>query len=222
MPNFGFSAFLKLVCSNPKPQARQVSQRLTPSTGGYDYHRSLKQRVQKYLLSGDDFRSVLASTKEIIQAPERNSAIAGLNKLHEWRSKNPGVISVGEPRSYQSPSGEFSVIYTPSFIISQDGRTTAFHIWNNMSPALTKTPVYGALSLFQSKETNELREAIDLGVLSLRDLNEYKLSDVPDHVEIGDQMARGIDRLFLKTRSELAASDERTERAPADRPRPLI
>ncbi|MFS2149749.1 hypothetical protein ACCD05_01385 [Rhizobium sp. Rhizsp42] len=74
VPKFGFSAFLKVINANPRPQRTSVRKRCGPSTGGYDFHKSLRHRVQQVSFNGLSREAVLASTHQISQEPERKSA----------------------------------------------------------------------------------------------------------------------------------------------------
>lgn len=130
VPKFGFSAFLKLINSNPKPQKRLVRDRFRPSTGGYDFHKSLRQRVQRIAFENLSFRDALASTAEIGKAAERESAIKGLRQFSEWRDKNLGDLSACDSFLFESPKGFFKVEFTPNFLIELNGRRTAVHLWN--------------------------------------------------------------------------------------------
>ena len=67
MPTFGFSAFLKLICLNDRPSRTQLRSRLQPSEGGYDFHRSLRQRAQRYLMYGETMEEVVASIGDIVR-----------------------------------------------------------------------------------------------------------------------------------------------------------
>jgi len=74
MPTFGLSAFLKLICLNERPGRTQMRARLSPSTGGYDFHRSLRLRAHRYLVDGQSMEDIVASIAEIVRAPEQASA----------------------------------------------------------------------------------------------------------------------------------------------------
>lgn len=77
MPSFGFSAFLKLLSLNDRPQRTLMRSRLLPSDGGgYDFHRSLKLHAKRFLAGGEPLETLLASAALIQRAPERRSLIA--------------------------------------------------------------------------------------------------------------------------------------------------
>lgn len=130
IPKFGFSAFMKLLNANPKPQRRLVRDRYQPSKGGYDYHKSLKSRVQQIALGELSFQQVLDSTAQITKLSERESARRGLKRFVEWRKQNSGLLESTAGLLFSSPKGLYKVEFTPNFLLEMDGRRTAVHLWN--------------------------------------------------------------------------------------------
>jgi hypothetical protein len=59
IPKFGYSAYLKLLNANPKPRKSIIRNRYKPSSGGYDFHKSLRQRVQQIAFGGLSFQSAI-------------------------------------------------------------------------------------------------------------------------------------------------------------------
>lgn len=142
---FGFSFLLKLICLNPKPQKRAVRERHKPSKNGFDYHRSLRLRIQQIAFGGMSSADALASTEEIIKVPERASAKRALERFALWRDAHPGALETCPPLTFASPRGLFRVFFQPDFLVELDSRRTAIHVWNTRYP-LSRNLVLGALS----------------------------------------------------------------------------
>ena len=202
MPTFGFSAYLKLICLNSKPQIREVRKRLEPDGSGYDFHKSLRALCRKYILNKEDILELTQSAQKIVQAPERNSALYGLRNLANWRAENPGTVVEFEPATFQSPADIFSVRFVPDFGIEIGTRRTAVHIWNTKRPELERRFVYGALALFPAVYAGMAHRPDDVAVLSLRNENLYCLSDVGDATAFGLAVATAIEKLFQKVAQE--------------------
>ncbi len=134
MPTFGFSAFLKLICLNDRPQRTQMRDRLQPSSDAYDFHRSLRLRANRFLVRGESMETIVESIAGIVKAAEQNSVRTGLSALTEWRRQNPGEIIEFPPAMLESPTGSFRVNFTPDFGMLSRGKRTAVHIWNTKRP----------------------------------------------------------------------------------------
>lgn len=202
MPTFGFSAFLKLLSMNDRPQRTAIRTRLLPSEGGYDYHRSLRARCNRYLVDGEPMVDVLRSCSDITTAHEERSARAGLENLREWREANPGPTLAFPPKILVSPNDVFRVHFTPDFGVTLDGLTTAVHIWNTARPPLIPRMVYGALSLFPALYDGD-NAPDDLAVLSLREPRLYRLSEATDHSVLGARLVTQIERIISEISEEL-------------------
>jgi hypothetical protein len=215
VPTFGFSAFLKLISFNTRPQRSLIRQRLSVSESkGYDFHRSLKLRAKRYLADGVPLADVLLTVQEISRASERRSAESGLTQLGIWRDRNSGSISSFEPVLFESPAKNFKVQFLPNFGIRMNERVVAVHIWNTAKPDLDTRMMYAALSLFPSLYADKDERPDDIGVLSLLDLKLYRLSEVEDQTEIGRRLIRRLDDIFEEVRREPA----RPSKPPKDRP----
>lgn len=214
MPTFGFSYFLKLLCLNERPLRTEIRKRLTPSDGAYDYHRSLRLRVQRALIQGEDFDEVITSTDQIVRDPERTSARAGLEALRDWRAENPGPLMPCASAVWESPDAEFKVRFDPDFAMALDGGVTAIHIWNSLRPALEDRMVYAALSLLPAAHADHHEPPGDFGVLSLQTSRLYRLSDAPDHSLLAGRLVTGLDQLIEDMRDQLERD------APLERDRP--
>ena len=215
MPTFGFSAFLKLISLNARPQRTLIRQRLSGSRSeGYDFHRSLKLRAKRYLVDDVPLQDVLLTLEEVRRIPERRSAKIGLERLGIWRDLNPGSILNFEPVLFESPAKNFKVQFFPNFGIRFGGQTVATHIWNTAKPDLDIRMLYAALSFVRSLYTDQEDRPDDVGVLSLPDLRLYRLGDVEDQSEVGLRLVRRLDDLFGEIRRE----PERPAGPPKDRP----
>jgi hypothetical protein len=214
MPTFGFSYLLKILCINERPQRTEIRRRLQPSDSAYDYHRSLRLRIQRHLMRGEDIDDVIASTDEIAQPPERNSARTGLERLRDWRAANPVPVFECAPVIIESPDGRFRVRYEPDFGIVLSGRRTAVHVWNNIRPNLQDRMVYAALSLVAEGYGSGGEALEDFAVLSLQTGRLYRWSDVPDHSLLAARLVTALDRLVTDLLGELEGPPE----GPEDRP----
>lgn len=199
MPTFGFSAYLKLVCLNSKPQLSEIRKRLDQEKkSGYDFHRSLRLLAHKLIVEGQTIETLSTEIGQIVKLPERTSAIAGLRALANWRRRNPGRILGFQNATYQSPDNVFGVTFSPNFGLEIDGKKTAIHVWNTKRPKLEDRFVYGALALFPRIYSQTDDRPDDLAVLSLRDERLYRLSDVGDRSEFGAAVASAIESLFKR------------------------
>jgi hypothetical protein len=204
VPTFGFSAFLKLVSLNTRPQRTLMRRRLSSAgqSGGYDFHRSLKLRANRFLVERVALPEILLSVEDIKRIPERNSARKGLEQLGAWRDQNDGEILAFEPVLFESPAKNFKVQFSPNFGIRHEGRPVATHIWNTAKPDLDVRMVYAALSLFPSLYADHDQRPDDLAVLSLRNGQFLRLGEVEDHTEVGLRLIRRLDELFEEVRRE--------------------
>ena len=203
MPTFGFSAFLKLISLNVRPQRTLVRQRLLATrSAGYDFHRSLKLRANQYLVDGVPLPEVLLTAEDIARAPERRSAKTGLERLGIWRVLNAGPILSFEPVLFESPAKNFKVQFLPNFGIRLGGETLAVHIWNTAKTDLDIRMTYAALSLFPALYADEKAQPDDIAVLSLPNSRLYRLSEVEDQTEVGRRLVRRLDDLFEEIRRE--------------------
>lgn len=201
VPKFGFSAFLKLINANPKPQKRLVRDRFRPSTGGYDFHKSLRQRVQRIAFENVSLQEALASTAEISQNAERESAVKGLRQFSEWRQKNLGGLSACESFLFSSPKGLFKVEFTPNFLIDLNGRRTAVHLWNTRQ-ALSVGLVSASLCMVANRHPVEGRPD-DFAVLSLQDGRLFRWSDAnKETAAFGEKLLEVLDLEFANARLE--------------------
>jgi hypothetical protein len=198
MVTFGFSAFLKVLSLNEKPQKTEIRKRLAPSSGGgYDFHKSLRQHARRYLVDGEAMRALIASAGTITRVPERQSAIAALERLEAWRAGTPGEILDFGPVVFESPQHLFRVRFEPAFGLRRGGRSTAIHIWNNKRPPLAPGPTYAALALVDQALLGDDHEPDDVGVLSLREsVAAYYLSDGAALTELAASLVQRIEDII--------------------------
>lgn len=220
MPTFGFSAYLKLICLNSRPQRSEIRKRLTPSEGGYDFHKSLRTFSRQFILGGVSLVDIMNSTKNIKQAPERNSTIAGLQNLVKWRAANAGEIVDCPPVTFNSPHSVYKINFKPDFGISIDGKITAVHIWNTKSPHLENRFAYGALATLPEQYVEMSAAPDDFAVLSLRDNRLLRLSDVENMSTFGWAVAAAIEGIIENELREPGARGTPTRRPPPPPPIP--
>ncbi|WP_088675225.1 hypothetical protein [Rhizobium sp. R339] len=199
---FGFSFLLKLVCLNPKPQKRTIRERHKPSKGGFDYHRSLRLRIQQIAFEGLSEVQVLASTDQIRKAPERASAKRGLERFFKWREDNPGALEACPALTFLSPRGFFKVTFQPDLLLELDGRRTAVHVWNTQQQ-LSGNLVLAALCTVAGRFPLQ-RRPDDFAVLSLQDGRFYRWSDATKvHTALGENLLAMLDTQCELARTEL-------------------
>ncbi|AGB70930.1 MULTISPECIES: hypothetical protein [Rhizobium] len=205
IPKFGFSAFLKLLNANPKPQKRLVRDRYRPNKGGYDYHKSLRLRVQQIAFGELSFQQVFDSTSEITKLSERESARRGLKRFFEWKQQNSGAIETTKGLLFPSPKGLYKVEFTPNFLLEIEGRRTAVHLWNTQF-RLSGQLVRAALSTVATRYPLENRPD-DFAVLSLQDGSIYKWSEADRELALlGEKLLEFLDNQFEVARNELGLS----------------
>lgn len=202
MPTYGFSAFLKLLSLNARPQRTEVRRRLSPSDGGYDFHRSLRLRVQRMLIGGESLEAVIADASELANPAERQSVENGLRQFAEWLEEHAGEVVFCPPALYTSPASEFSVSFLPDFGYVMDGQVVGIHVWNTRSVDLNPRMTYAALAMIEAAYYQE-DAPDDVAVLSLPDRRLYRLSDVVDQSRFARIVASNLDALFDSVRDEL-------------------
>lgn len=198
MPTFGFSAFLKLLSLNPRPQHREVRVRLTPSgAGGYDFHRSLRLFCRRLLSGAASLNELLEAAEGLANKAEAKSAKSGIQSLAAWIAENPGEIVPIPPRTFVSPRDLFRVQFSPDFGIRMGHQLIAVHIWNTAKPDLNARMVYAALALLPDLyEDESTSPPDDFAVLSLPDGKLYRLSDVGEYGLIAKRVVSSIEELI--------------------------
>ena len=211
MPTFGFSAFLKMLSLNPRPQRTEMRNRLLPSSGaGYDFHRQFRALAHRYLSGGEELEGLLAETESYGNAAEGRQAREALEFLEEWRRGMPGQLYAFDARTWTSPDEVFKVKYTPDFGIEIDGVRVAVHIWKTQRPPLDPRMTYAALSLFPELYVEDPNGPEDFAVLSVLDGRLYRLSDVPDQSVLAGRVAAFIEEMITDINDEIAPPSPRT------------
>lgn len=219
VPKFGFSAFLKIINANPRPQRSSVRERCGPSSGGYDFHRSLRHRVRQVSFDGMSREEALESTLSMKRLPERNSAAQALQQFFAWKDEYRGTFEQNAPITFLSPGGFYKVEFKPDFMIEIDGRRTAVHLWNTKHP-LDGRLVRAMLSTVAARYPVDIRPD-DFAVLSLRNRTLYRWSEADrDTRALGERLLKLLDMQFATARVELGlpASPDLDE----PKPRPAI
>ncbi|SCX27349.1 hypothetical protein [Agrobacterium rosae] len=203
-PMFGFSAFLRMICLNEKPQKTAIFDRHRPSKeGGYDYHRSLRTSIQKLATGSHSLKEVLVEIAEITKPSERRSTKRGVVRFLRWIIANGNAVTFCDPIFIQSPLGFFKVRFDANCVVEINGRRTAVHVWNTQKPKLSEKEVMAALTLVRRSVDTKTDVIDDFAVLSLQDGRLYKWSDNPTHYSIlADSILLQIDRLCSLARSE--------------------
>lgn len=205
-PTFGFSAYLKLICLNSKPQRTEVKKRLSPRDGGaYDYHKRMRALAGDYLLGKADAAETMNLVSRIVKDSERSSAQSGLEKLIKWAKKHQGPYMDVSPAVFRSPGGVFNVRFSPDFGVRIGRKTVAVHIWNTMKPMLDLRFCCGALGLFPKEYAGHGNAPDDFAVLSLVDGNLYRLSEARD-VADGLLVVKAIENIFYGVARDLGLS----------------
>lgn len=204
IPKFGFSAFLRIICANEKPQKRFIKERHKPSEGGYDFHKSLRRLIQKVavgeLTRPDEIAAYIANIKK---PAERNSLAAGFKKFVEWRGANAAPLQFVDPVVINSPNGQYQFNFTADFVTEIDGRNTAVHVWNTNSN-LSRNLVIAILTVVAENWPVTLNRPSDFAVFSLKTGEIFKWSDAsPEHKLLGERLMLHIERLCVLARKDL-------------------
>jgi hypothetical protein len=212
MVNFGFSAFVRLLSLNDRPQATVMRQRLGPaSDGGYDFHKQMRRFARRYLVGGEPLQDLLAAAEAIKNPAEACSAVAALGKLETWHEETGGRIVEFGPATYVSPGKLFTVKFDPTVALHISGRTAPIEIWNTMQPPLSQGPTYAALSIAAEAYASQGIELENIGLLSLQNpVRLYLLTDVPRQTVIAATLVSRFE--------EMIRSPQPPRPRPEDRP----
>lgn len=197
MVNFGFPAFLRILFLNEKPQRREILQRLGPSSGGFDFHTSLRSRIRRYLVDGEAMSAVIASAAAIKQQAERESAISALERLEAWYAPMKCQIEDFSSATFISPRRLFKIRFEPVFGLRIAGRTAAMHVWNTKTVTLAPGLTYAALALVAHAYREKDDGPDDVGLLSLREpARAYYLSDVPEQSALAASIVERFENII--------------------------
>lgn len=202
MINFGFSAFLKVLSLNDKPQRSAIKKRAIPSSSdGYDFHKSFRRLARRYLIGAEPIADMIALAGKIGPLPERQSAVLALQRLEIWRATTPGKILHVPAVVFESPHHLFTVKFEPDFGLRIGGTTTAIHLWNTKHPKLSANATCAALSLAaQAYESDDEAAPEDVGVLSiLEPPTPYLLSQASDRPAAAASIVERIEDIIEGT-----------------------
>ncbi|WP_288429866.1 hypothetical protein [uncultured Agrobacterium sp.] len=200
---FGFSAFLRLLDANERPQKTSIKQRHVPSDGGHDFHRSFHTSIRRMLTGKSTFKEEIKAAQNIKQAPERRSAKIGIVRFLRWYLALSTKGAIYPAVTLTSPQGFFRVKFDPDCIVNLNGRRTAVHVWNS-NEKINSDYALAALSLVAAKFPLTLDRPDDFAVLSLKSGDIYKWSDAnKEHRNLALHLMTHLDRVFTIVRSDL-------------------
>ncbi len=197
MTTFGFSAFLKLA-NLPAPRQRAIiRQRVAKEKRkGYDFHKEMRSICHRHLVEGLSLEDCLREAQLIVQRPERESAIAAIGKLVEWRREIPGDVFAVAPRIYETPRRVFKVRMDVDFGVLIGSDRIAIHLWNTKKPNLDLRLTRAALALFPPADVS----LDDVAVLSLRSLQLIRLGVDTEVSVVAERMIDALEEIFLDLR----------------------
>lgn len=205
IPTFGFSAFLKIISSNERPQKTAIRDRHRPktNTSGYDFHRSLRGAINGLATRKLSFPEVMSKIASIQNLSERRSAKHGVVRFLRWIKNYSGTITFCDPIIIESPSSLFRIRFEADFVVEIAGRRTAVHVWNTKKIHLDKSHVIAALTIVRDKRTKELDNLDDFAVLSLQDNRFFACSDAPNtYSGLAEAIMLHLDQLSASSRIE--------------------
>lgn len=205
IPTFGFSAFLRIISLNERPQKTAIRNRHRPveNKGGYDFHRSLRTAINELATGKSNLSDTLAKISSIPKLPERRSAKRGVVRFLRWIKNHSGAVSFCDPIVIDSPSGLFRIRFEADFVVEIAGRRTAVHVWNTKSPKLNKSHVIAALTIVQKHWPKNLDNVDDFAVLSLQDNRFFAWSDETNaYSGLADAILLHLDQLSALSRVE--------------------
>lgn len=211
MIRFGFSAYLRILCMKPRPQRRELLQRLMPTGNGYDFHKQTRALVTR-LAAGATLSEVLGIAEGITNPSERSSACRALSRFDEWSSKRMVSADVPPRVVYVSPDQKFSVNFEPQFILDDSSGIVPVHVWNTKIPSLEDGLVVSALYLAYSRYFQESSPVGNVGILSIP---ERRLRMIPDPMA-----AAALSRLVVRNLESTIAELEGGLSDADDQPRP--
>lgn len=196
MTTFGLSSFLRIVNSSALRRQSLLRERVLKQKKPYDFHKEMRRICKAYLAGISTFQECMAQAKAITGKAERRSAIFALHKLFEWREDHRGTLFPVEERLFESPRGLFKIRFDPSFGYAVGGERIALHLWNTKTPKLDRKLTRASLSLFTDLYSDY--GPLDLGVLSLRNLDLIRLADRSDVTVVGKNIVTAIEEAILE------------------------
>jgi len=202
-PEFGFSAFLRLLDAKENPQRAAIQKRYRPSKGGHNFHRSFHVSVRKILTGEASFVEVFRATRNIKKLPERRYTKFGIVRFLRWYLALKSKATLIAPLKVNSPKSLFRVKFQADCVVDLDGRRTAIHLWNSKKK-INEAHALAALTLVASNFPPTKDRPDDFAVLSLQDGSLYKWSSATrTHKQLVTDFMVHLDRLFDLVRSEL-------------------
>lgn len=202
MTTFGTSAYIKLLALNPQPRDTEIRKRIwSVKKGGYDFHRAMRQIVTEFAAQKVDWATTKARLKRIKKPPERQSATAAAFALIRWVDGRP-IRLVDAEETVPSPTGVFSIKFSPDFEIDIDGVATRVHIWNTKWPRVRIREAVGALGHFVSEKLPN-----SVAVLSLRTNELFVPTDYASASDLARILALDIERRYTRILSERGEAD---------------
>lgn len=210
MLNFGTSAYLKLLALKPKARDRELKKRLMPDGGGYDFHKAMRRIAVGYASGKYTKNELQSKIANITRDAERNAAAIAVPRFYEWLGGRPiHALDDAELRA-ESPSGHFSVKFSPDFEIEHGGKSIHVHLWNTANPKIDERDVIGTMGLFAQQNI-----FYSLGILSLQSLDFFVINDIKSSQTISaliasqienriDVLREGIDRRGYDDRSHIS------------------
>lgn len=189
MIGFGTSAYLKVLGLNPKPRSSEIRRRLSPSNGGYDFHKTMRRIVPRVVSGAINAHEGEIEFQRITKTPEREAAQKALETLREWQNGREIRIDGLVEATTVSRSNLFSVKFSPDFWMMNEGKKTLVHLWNTQKPQITYREVVGALGLFAEKYENQ-----NLAVLCLRSVQLYVVQPNAKTEELSHFLMRDVER----------------------------
>ena len=86
MIRFSASSYARILASKPNVRDRELRNRLTPSSQGYDFHKKMRKLAVGYacgILSPDETKMEIEKIKN---PAEQNSAKEAIKRLGEWKN----------------------------------------------------------------------------------------------------------------------------------------
>lgn len=216
IPNFGFSALLKVLHLKEAPQKAEIRKRYKPSGKGYDYHKNLRKRVQWLATGSHSFLEVQSTLDEIKQKPERNSTERALNKFAEWLIANPELLLPSQSVRIASPHNIYGFVFSADFVTKIGSRATAVHVWNTQVK-LSRNITLALLTQVAAGWPENASRPQDFAVLSLQTGEIYKWSDSSkEHRELGFALIRQVEQICQNAAQDVDSP------AVTDRPTPYL
>lgn len=189
MINFGLSAYIRILSLTPRAQESALKQRIAPSGGGYDFHKAMRKIAVPFVTGKIDIHEVRELLSAITKSPERRSAATATNNLIKWSEGEKIEVASEDAARWISPSGVFSVKFTPDFELVGAKKNTLVHLWNTKSVDLTARTALASLAAFAQYYDNH-----DLAVLCLRTKKLHRLEDLESAQKIANFYALHLDQ----------------------------